>query len=589
MKKKVIIVILLVMVLLAWLLISRFRGREVDIPRLVPDSAVLYLELKDAEGSWVRIAGSEFWQGLIASPLWEEAGIEEKIASFRRSLGPQAEFLLKRKNLMELIGEDLAVALISSGGKEGPLSLLLISRVSLKARAVEMLARLNGRGKAGSRQNLVEEEYAGRELVLIKPTDSFPFFAAYTFIDGYLAAVISQYPASPTLQRVVDLAEGAEGLLPLADDPGYRRAEESGSFSASAPVAWYLRLDRLVRLGKKGILPFVFSGYPSPAVDELKFKEAVSGIFPAFRAAAGQIGFDGGLRSRLYLEAKKPEVGEESGKPAFPEYIPSGPLLYLSLRSDLAALWEKYLKLEESFTPAAGGGGLMADLRGWERESGLKVADDLLPWMGGKVAFLLEGINIGLFPLPELACVFEVKDRRKAAEALEKLTEWLVRDRQLPVMKEKYAGREVVLFSNPLILQPGYSLSDDLLIVSSSQSLLLKMIDAARGEGPSLAADPDFKKTTAKTGASGEVLLYLDSEKLIDESMETADWLLPMQKIMSADPWLPEELYLEKIAPFLELCRVFKTLAVNIDHRDGVVIQDAYCYINGAPAPIEEE
>ena len=114
MKKKWVLVIILVIALfIAWRLFVRFRGREVDIPRLVPDSAALYIEVKDAEGLWERISGSGFWQGLIISPLWKEARIEEKLATFRQSLGKNGGLLLERENLMELIGEDLAVALVS--------------------------------------------------------------------------------------------------------------------------------------------------------------------------------------------------------------------------------------------------------------------------------------------------------------------------------------------------------------------------------------------------------------------------------------------------------------------------------------------
>lgn len=593
-KKWVVIVLLLLAAFVIWRLLLRFPGKEVDIPRLVPDSAAFYVEVKDVGKTWSLITEGKFWKGLIVSPLWKEARIEEKLAFFRQLLGEQWSGLFNRNNLMELVGKDFAVTLVSSRGGEGPVSLLVISRVSLKARAVELLARLSDRREKAGEQSLSEEEYVGRKLVSIKPTPSFPFFAAYTFIDDCLVAVLSQNPALPALQRVVDLAPAKQGLPSLAGGTDYRRARQAGSFAPAGLVEWYLRPDWLYRLGRKGVLPFEVTGYPSAGFDGGKLKKVVSELLPAFRTVAGQLALDGGVRTRLLLgmgeagaEGRTPVFEEAAGPPAFRGLIPSGSLLYLSLRADLPALWGKSVKIGEDLSRPSGEGYLPA-LRKWEEDSGLRVAGDFLPWMGGKAAFLLEGVNTGLLPLPEMACILEVTDRRKASEAVRKLTEWLVRAHGLSVVRENYAGREVTLFSTPLLLQPGYFIGEDFIAISSSQELLRKMIDVARGEEAAVDGDPDFQKAMAKLDTSGEFLLYLNNERLIEESLEVGDWLLPMQKLMSGEPWIPEELYLQRIKPFLELCRVFKSFAANAGYRDGVVIQDAYWYIKDSPAQAGE-
>jgi len=194
--------------------VSIHTGGERSLAGMVPENAGIFIRLHGISESWDDLVASDFFKDLKRSKLWEEAMVEERLQKFQEEFSERNGFELNRSRLMEVAGEDIALAVFPAD-VESPEALVVISQVGLKARLVEIMVRWGDGLRDGDKRILREEEYRGEKINLFSPSGSFAFFGAYTFIENYLVVAISPGPVRSVIEDVIDLSRDGTGRASL--------------------------------------------------------------------------------------------------------------------------------------------------------------------------------------------------------------------------------------------------------------------------------------------------------------------------------------------------------------------------------------
>ncbi len=558
--------------------VSLSRGEEHSLAGMIPARAGFFIRVRNLRGAWEKITGSDFFRGLIGSRLWQEEGIEKRLEVFRDEFKEQNGFSLDRSTVMELAGDDIALAILPAA-EAGPASVVMVSRVGLKARLVEVLLRIGDRLQKAEDRVLSEEKYGDERVVLISPSEDFPFYGAYTFIDGYLAAAIAEGPARPVIEQIIDLSRQGQGSK-LSESPEFTAA--LGELTSSSPefLEWYFKPSRFLREGDMKAVSFSGSGAVSFLAD---WGEEIIRDLSAWRSVAGRLDYADGFRSQAVITREEDKAGSVlagTGDDAvLRSFAPAGAMIFAAVASDPSRLWEQ-VTLAIGWFSRQGITSPLADLRNWERATGLSVKADILPVLGQRIALVSEGITGEEFlPVPPLALILPVTDRGRAAVLMERIVAWSAVAHNLHPNKEVYNGVEITVLSGLLFIQPGYALSDDCLIIGSSHDLLKKMIDVRSRSARNVGEDPDFRKVISEIPSAGSGLIYLNGEQFIESVLNLGKWYFPYQRIVPEEPILPEELYRETIVPLLRLCSICRAVGIGITGEKNLVRADCFIYI----------
>ena len=588
-KKRIILISAVLIVIVAVGLFLVLRGRrEIVLAQITPPGALLFVEFKNLENNWERLTASNFWKELLASTLWRESGWGEGIREISRRIEENTGIAPSRQNVMQLIGRDVALALIYPEEKGAEASLLLLSRVGLRARAIELVTRMGVRLQRTDKRVLVEEEYGGRNLVVIKPSTSFPFYAAYTFLGDYLALTLSQDEPPIALKKVIDLVSRRGEASSLAGRADWRNFKKF-SLGPGAAGNFFLKFDRLFQSVGANSSAIQISGELTAVKGWNELKRKLRQLGEMVEILGGEFKWEEELEGRLFVSPNRQKIEEIYGKrflslwdrePVTREttgFVPSGSIFYLSVQSDFALLWEGIKKDLESLDLDAVND-FLAGLDHWEEEVGLRVEEDILDGMGREAALVLEKVTTGiLLPLPELAFIFKIENRDQLVLSLEKIAAWLATKYRLTSRKQTFAGVEITTVPLLVLAQPAYAFLDDYLLVSSSRDLLRRIIDIRRGEEAALTSDAGYQKVVAALKPGGSAFAYLNNDKLGECILQTGNWWLGMQKLISSpESKTKEDFYQKKLIPFLNLLKVFKASGWKKSNQGDVVIQDFY-------------
>ena len=560
--------------------LSLQTGKEYPLASMVPFRAGFFIQAHGISDAWEEFTGSDFFRNLTSSNLWEEAKIDEKLENFREEFKDRNGFEINRSRLMELAGKDIALAILPADDIS-PDAFLIISRIGLKVRLVEILARLGDSLQDEGKRALREEEYREKKIFLFRPTDSFPFFGAYTFIDNYLVVAFAQNPVRPVIEQVIDLVREEKEGDALADSPLFTEAGREVAFPSGTFLEWYFRPSRFRSRGEdNAVSSFSTSGMFSM----MEWREEIVKRFSAVRTIAARVGYTGGIRSRIVLTLENEITGSahaDSG--IFRGYLFPGALLFAEFGSDLSLLWEKVTTVVD-YLAGQGYVAPLIGLRNWERETGLSIKEDILPILEDQCALVMEEITGQEFlPLPPFALIFRIGDRKKADEVMGRVAAWAAVSHNLTPVREEYGGTEMTLLPIDslffVFVQPGYAIVESDLIIGSSRDLLMKMIDLRNRVERGTETDRYYQEITAVIAPDRGDFIYLNGERLIQSLIHLGDWYMAYQKIAPIEPRLPEEIYREKIIPLLHLCGICKAAGISVTRDKNVVKEDCFIYI----------
>ncbi len=542
------------------------RDRSPD--SLIPARAGLMLRFRSMAAAWDRLAPSRTFRRLAASSLWREEGIGQDLQSARQDLESRLGFQLSRSRIMEVAGRDFALAIVPSGEAAAP-ALLVAAHLGLRARLAELALRLGDSLRDVSDRRTRQERYGGRTVVVIPPTANFPLEVAYTVIDGFLLAAVSDEPQS-LVEEAVDLARGEGGSL--IGLPEFSAALDGRGFPAVTSIEFYLNPDRL----EKGIgrgLP------PGPVAEAVAWGEVLAQSLQSCRMIGGRVGYRNGLHCRLRAVLKMDDdcSGAPSGSPI---PLPAGGMLYGFFALDPVSAGEYISGLLSGLGVRFGQD--FPGLSVWEEESGLSLRRAILPALGENWSLVLGGVTGEEFlPLPPFALVNRVSDPAAAKSVMNKVVSWAVLARGLSPVREIYRGVDLTSFPGLFFGEPGYALTGGELIVAGSRPMLKQMIDLGAAEVQSVESDPLFRRTVSELDEGAFALIYLEAEEFFASLRSVAEWYFAYQRLAPEEPLVSERAYRGKVIPLLKLLRPLSAAAASVTRQKNIVTTDCFLYIPG--------
>jgi len=119
-------------------------------------------------------------------------------------------------------------------------------------------------------------------------------------------------------------------------------------------------------------------------------------------------------------------------------YIPSAALLFAESEIGPTIIWEEIVAYIMDFARQGYGAPLLG-LRNWERETGVNIADEILPVLSDKWALLILGISGNEFlPITPAAVIIQVTDREKAERIMGRISVWTAATYNWRLVREEF-------------------------------------------------------------------------------------------------------------------------------------------------------
>jgi hypothetical protein len=143
-------------------------------------------------------------------------------------------------------------------------------------------------------------------------------------------------------------------------------------------------------------------------------------------------------------------------------------------------------------------------------ELGFSIEDDLLPNIGGEIAFAAKAPKV--IGIPEMAVFLEVKDKAK----LQRLIDGFV-DRLMPFLNFTTAEYKGVRINTTTvnIVQPSYAFIDNYLVVADAPAVIQDIINTL-ATGRSILTKDDYRSVFADLPSKGFLSMYLDTKEVLN-------------------------------------------------------------------------
>jgi len=170
---------------------------------------------------------------------------------------------------------------------------------------------------------------------------------------------------------------------------------------------------------------------------------------------------------------------------------------------------------------------VVQQLAAFQRESGIDIQTDIIPWVGQEASFAIAGVDkTGFFPIPEIALTIATKDPQKAREFLtraEGLVSQAAADQaSIPLQwqSQEHQGQAIRYAPTPMGegLSLSYVVTDDFVLIGTNRGLLGRMLDTRGGTAQALPSNPGFSAMTEFYPSEANALGFMNIEQILTEA-----------------------------------------------------------------------
>ncbi len=182
---------------------------------------------------------------------------------------------------------------------------------------------------------------------------------------------------------------------------------------------------------------------------------------------------------------------------------------------------------------------------------------------------LLEASTIDLVPVPNFSFIFNLKDKRKAEKAIQRL---LIKNK-IPHKKDRYKGVEYTYWGEDIQkgLQPVYAINGNNLYLSSSVKMNKDIVNTIKS-GRNLVSTDKFKASAQDLLKSNNSCLFLELSELLDVLKKVAIWSGTMIAIQNRKAAHKSKILVNSlIIPLLDGLKMYSTVATRSYTEKGVV------------------
>ncbi len=201
-------------------------------------------------------------------------------------------------------------------------------------------------------------------------------------------------------------------------------------------------------------------------------------------------------------------------------------------------------------------------------QTGLSLSE-ILSLFGREFSVNVASISTtGLFPVPRLCFVLEVREQKKAEQLLAKLTSGL------PVIRDKVAGTQVVsLMAAKGMMQPSYAFADGFLLLADSRE---QIEDILEGQSERLPENAVFQTAAAGMKQPSNLMFFARAPALVDALKELAAWAGTMTAINDEQAGAKSKVLVDQVViPLLDSLSACGAVSLRSVVRPGELLIEA--------------
>ena len=478
-----------------------------DLASVVPEDAVIYLEVRDAPGLWSDFQASGLRDIVRAVPQ-AEFGLNMATAFVQQQTFHRLG--VAWKTFAEKFLRHVGVVITEVGGPQQPSPVVLLEAAGRRAELAELLKNTI-EPKLMMQQNdlaVADEKVGDVALRVLKAKER---SIAY----GFLGDILAVGEPDP-VRKLIDARERPL----LANNASFKAVRER--LATPKGIALYVNLGKIIADHAEQL----------KANPELAANLDRAGL-SAIKWVAASSAFDGrGVRDKLFLYTGEKKVGLLSllggltpGQSQAASLLPPECPLLLSLNfKDGQELWGSLLRFMEETADIEG---LMRLDEGRQRIHmyfGIRFDEEVVGALGGEVFlaadptlvsdFIEKGREIQRGEAPFILGLRVAKPELLKTTIHKFVTSQPLLGQGVERAVENYRGHEIKILTVPARAnKPAYAFVGDYLLVARTADVIRKCIDAKLGQN-NLASRPRYRVVASKVPAKHNALLFADLQTL---------------------------------------------------------------------------
>ncbi len=605
-------------------------GPGLSLETYVPKGTVAFYSLRDMQGTWNQLRNSQFYKEISSLPIWKEVQAQQAVGNFLNAFKEGFGFDLTEQRIMDVVGDELAIAVIMGAPADPEPKLLIMTRTGTKTQLAEMAGRLLDKAKSAGNQKIENWKYEGVEINNVKSADPTAPEINYVFLDNILAVGVGK--TRNVLESVVDLYKGKRGESISNSDNFKKFLSLSADVKGKNVGLFFMDFEQIAKAveAAKGQVPGALGANLGQTLSLLKLIGGVStlshGLFTKIYVVPNKAGMDPSTRS---LWEMKPQALSSI------KFVPEGTVLYSVTNSmDAKKLWGIWKENLLKQAPAQAKTVLDAIAEA-QTKMGMTVEDDLLSWVGDEIAYTFNDVNLeGVFPIPKMALMIKVTDKAKAQAFIDRMVEYVNKQSAAnvappgaapaespanadgttplpattaplapaaPAFQMKFEdlsheGVAIKFISVPLMgkgLTPGYAFLGDYLVLATSTTTLEKMIDVSRGKGNSLLKDANYLSVAAEMPEKTNQMGFVNTQRIFDIGTEICNWVISFQQlnlpaatpggVTTGQSEATAKILRETVIPLLKAMRVVRVIGINTTYTEEGIEQIIATHLEEVP------
>jgi hypothetical protein len=505
-------------------------SKSAAIETILPADPVFFVKFSEVDRQVKEFKASKLCRNIEKidiETLMEKSGAKkEQVESFTSARTELTSFI-GGLVLEKYFGKEIAVAVY-------PSNIALVTRVKPETKFIDFLAKIFN--KAGRKYEVIEENYKGRKMTVIKLDDKASL--AYVQIKDMLVIGFGKKAAI----SCCDVAD--KKFLSLAQDKDYTSA--MSKFPKGADTVAFGDIGLMISGIKR-----IAESIPMPAAQESTqpdprqaFQAQINkslGMYDGFKTFSyakypGKIAKERMLvsldRSKL-IPFFKSFYSVKPRKNAALKLAPASAIYYDWGTFEWKSYW-KYIKEEISNEAAkANQGPTFNDMiSGFEKQIGMSIENDLVPALGDEIGVCLTDINLeGMIPMPQFI-VFVKVDKK---ETIDRLLGQFTQGGKSDLQSEAYKGADIKYINLPfgLAFQPAFCYVGDYFLFSLGRDPIKGSIDSYSGTAKSLFESEDFKAVNNGLMDPANKVCFVKVDTLLQKGKGLCDWAVRWLTLMS--------------------------------------------------------
>lgn len=505
--------------------------RTEAVATTLPAGATVVVSGYDLEAFWTRLKGTRLYTELAAIPDVREAFAP--LAESQREFQAETGLALDEATLMTIFGRKFDLGFYGQLPKDRA-DIVLVAALDDEEGARTLLQTLETKITEEKGATFADVDLAGSQVRVASDRDGDEVLL-YSIADQELVIATTR----ERMQGALSLGGEEQSMASSAD---YEAVIQK---LPEATISIYVDQRALREAAERAAADTLAGGN----LQEERLRAATTALEDYQLASAVGVGVywtEAGIQADAYTkfpEGERPALAAMmTGSPApirTLAFQPVNTLLYGAINSlDAQIVYDELRRYAIQATRIqmnvqGTADSLQADslvaqqLAAFQRESGVDIQADIIPWVGQEASFAIAGVDkTGFFPVPEIALTIATKDPQKARDFLTRaeglVSQAAAAQASIPLQwqSQEHQGQTIRYAPTPMGegLSLSYVVTDDFVLIGTNRGLLGRMLDTRGGSAQALPSNPGFSAMTEFYPSEANALGFMNLEQILTEA-----------------------------------------------------------------------